>query len=259
MDTNTLKSILDAHSLWIKDQAGGLQADLSGADLSRANLSEANLSRANLSRATLYEADLSGADLFEANLSEANLYEANLSRANLSRATLSKADLSRADLYEADLSGANLSKADLSEANLSRANLSRANLSGAYLYEAKGINKYLLTPLYGMMDQEGPIRAYKIIRSNGEGIYKGGINYLSADTFEVTEANTDEQAQCGTGINLSTLDWCVKEWTSGYRILIMEFSVADIAAIPIGSDGKFRVYRCKKVGEKDLKQLGLTE
>jgi hypothetical protein len=29
--------------------------------------------------------------------------------------------------------------------------------------------------------------------------------------------------------------------------------------VPIGSDGKFRVWECKRVGEKDLVELGLVK
>jgi hypothetical protein len=35
----------------------------------------------------------------------------------------------------------------------------------------------------------------------------------------------------------------------------MEFTAADIAAIPLATDGKFRLRRCKVVGEKDITAL----
>ena len=47
-----LKTILDLHAKWIRNEVGGV----------RANLSEANLSGADLSRANLYGANLSGAN-----------------------------------------------------------------------------------------------------------------------------------------------------------------------------------------------------
>jgi len=129
-----LKQILEMHVKWLKNESGGIRADLSGANLSRADLSGANLSRAILS----------GANLSIADLSEANLPRAILSRADLSSAILSSADLSSAILSRADLSGTNLSGANLSGANLSRANLSRADLSGANLFRAylSGANLY---------------------------------------------------------------------------------------------------------------------
>ena len=116
-----LKTIIDQHAAYLRNEVSGKHADLS-----RANLSGADLSRANLSRA-----NLSGADLSRANLSGADLSRANLSRANLSGAYLSGAYLSGAYLSGAYLFGANLSGANLSGANLFGANLSGANLSDA--------------------------------------------------------------------------------------------------------------------------------
>lgn len=49
----------------------------------------------------------------------------------------------------------------------------------------------------------------------------------------------------------------LKEWRTGYRILVVEFTAADIAAIPVASDGKFRVHRCTVVAEKSLEEVGL--
>ena len=207
-------------------------------------------------------ADLGGADLREAHLREANLREAHLRGADLGGANLRWANLREANLGGADLGGANLRGANLREANLGGANLRGAdlrgaNLRGANLRGAKGINKYLCTPLLLLLDQPSKIRAYKLINSKGEGPYNGGINYLKNHTFSVSDADINEGEQCGRGINLATLDWCIKEWQEDYAILIMEFTAADIAAIPTATDGKFRVHRCERVGVVDLKTVGL--
>ena len=180
------------------------------------------------------------------------------SRANLSGADLSRANLSGADLSGADLSGADLSGANLYGANLSRANLYGANLYGANLSRATGVNKYLCTPLLMLLDQPGKIRAYKLVKNNGEGPYNGGIKYKVGESYSVDDANCDDPTQCAAGINLATLDWCMREWRTGYRILIAEFEANDIAAIPVSTDGKFRIHRCSIVGEKDLKEIGLV-
>src|ERR1051326_1365895 len=101
MTPEKIKEVLTAHAAWLRGDANGIRADLSGANLRRADLSGANLRRANLSRADLSGANLSGANLSGANLSGADLSEAYLSRANLSGANLSEAYLSRADLSRA--------------------------------------------------------------------------------------------------------------------------------------------------------------
>jgi hypothetical protein len=189
----------------------------------------------------------SGANLSGANLSGADLSGANLSGANLSGANLYGANLYVANLYVANLYGANLSGADLSGANLYVANLSSANLSGANLSSAKGINKHICTPLRILLDQVGKIRAYKLVKSDGYGPFHGGINYEVGKSYEVKDACIDELEQCATGISLATLDWCLKEWEKGFRLLLVEFTAKDIAAIPTATDGKFRVHRCKVV------------
>jgi uncharacterized protein YjbI with pentapeptide repeats len=198
-------------------------------------------------------ADLSGADLYGADLRGADLRGADLYGANLSGANLYGADLRGADLRGADLYGANLSWA-----NLAGADLYGANLSGADLRGARGVDKYRSTPLTMLMDQPGKIRAYKLVNSKMEGPYQGGIVYKIGKSYQVDNANTDDTEYCGAGINVASLDWCMKEWCDGYRILIVEFEAADIAAIPIATDGKFRLHRCKVVGEKDLKEIGLA-
>ena len=155
---------------------------------------------------------------------------------------------------EANLSGANLSGANLAGADLAEANLSVANLA-----EANGINPYMTTPLFLLKDQIGKIRAYKLVDSEQEGPYQGGIVYKIGKTVSVKNACTDINQQCAPGISLATLDWCIKDWREGYKILIAEFTRKDIAAIPTATDGKFRVSKCKIVGEKDLGEIGLIK
>jgi len=204
--------------------------------------------------AYLRSADLRSAYLRSADLRSAYLRSAYLRSADLSGANLSGAYLRSAYLSGADLSGAYLSGADLSGANLSGADLRSADLSGA-----KGINKHLCTSLLLLLDQPGKIRAYKLVNSEMEGPYNGGIKYEVGKIFKVADANTDDTVQCAAGINLATLDWCMKEWQEGYRILVAEFTAKDIAAIPTATDGKFRVHKCKIVDEKDLVEIGLKE
>ena len=146
-------------------------------------------------------------------------------------------------------------KLALEAAVKSGADLGGADLGGANLSRAKGINKYISTPLQLLRDQPGKIRAYKLVSADGVGPFNGGITFEVGKSYSVDDADTDETVQCGKGVNLATLDWCLREWKEGYRILVAEFIAKDVAAIPIGSDGKFRVHKCKIIGEKDLKEL----
>lgn len=132
------------------------------------------------------------------------------------------------------------------------ADLSRANLSGANLSGAKGIIPERCTPLLMLLDQPGAMRAYKLVTAEGLGPFNGGITYRVGDSCEVLNASTDPLQPCAAGINVATLDWCLANWQPGYRVLIVEFTAADIAAIPTATDGKFRLHRCAVVGEKDI-------
>ena len=231
-------------------------ADLYGADLRGADLYGADLHGADLRGADLSEADLPGADLHGADLSEADLRGADLRGADLRGADLSGADLSRANLHGADLNGADLNGADLSRANLHEADLRRANLHGT-----RGVNKYLVTPLLLLLDcpRDSKLCAYKLVNEYGEGPFSGGLRYEIDVPVSVSYADLNPEEQCGEGINVATLDWCIGEWKPGYKILLVQFCREDIACIPTGTDGKFRLFRCTPVAEKNLVELGLVK
>ena len=144
-------------------------------------------------------------------------------------------------------------RANLSGADLSRADLSRANLSGA-----NGVVAERSTPLLMLRDQPGAIRAYKLVTITGTGPFNGGITYEIGQSYSVSDANTDPLESCAAGINVATLDWCLSNWQPGYRVLLVEFTAADIASIPTCTDGKFRLHRCVVVGEVDLVARGLV-
>ena len=283
MDKKELNKIIREHKEWLMSEGGeranlssadlrfaDLQsADLHSADLHSANLSSADLSSANLRFANLRSADLHSADLQSADLHSADLQSANLSSADLQSADLRFADLHSADLQSAELRFANLQSADLSSANLRSADLRSAdlrfaNLRSADLHSAdlqsadlrsadlqdtilENINWFAYIGI--VPDKKGFAYAYKVTKENGEGIYYGGINYADKSIIEVDEINTNINEQCATGINLATFSWCLNNFTDkSYRLFMFRFNVKD-AVCPVGSDGKFRVKKCTKVGE----------
>ena len=103
-----------------------------------------------------------------------------------------------------------------------------------------------------MFLQPGKIRSFKLVTSFGEGPYNGGITYEIGKSYEVPDYDSDPFIDCGAGINLATLPWCMREMIDGYRILIAEHTAEDIVAVPWFSDGKYRVKRCEIVGEMVL-------
>ncbi len=227
-------------------------ADLRGADLCGANLRDADLRGADLCGANLCGADLRGADLRGADLRDANLCGANLRGADLRRANLRGANLRGADLRRANLCGADLRDADLRDANLRGADLCDADLCGANLRGAKGATIERTSPLAMLRHQPGTIRAFKVLNSRGEGHINGGLVYARDVLAEVPNADTSEHKMCAPGIHLATLDWCLREWRPGLIISAFDFAAADIAAIPLGTDGKFRVSRATR--REDLPQ-----
>ena len=205
------------------------------------------------------DANLRGAYLRGAYLEGAYLRGANLEGAYLRGAYLEGAYLRGAYLEGANLRDANLEGAYLRGAYLEGANLEGAYLEGAYLEGAKGINKYITTPMYILLEQSNPVRAYKIVNSENTGIYNPGLIYEIGKLIQVDKWNDDETDSCGAGINLASLDWCLKEWREGYKILVCEFKKKDIVCIPISSDGKFRVKACTPIKELDLVKYGITQ
>ena len=184
---------------------------------------------------------------------------ANLQDADLQDANLQDAYLRGANLQDADLRGADLQRADLQRADLRGADLQRANLQ-----DAKGIHPALITPLLILADQPGKIRAYKLVNEKWEGPHNGGLQYQIGTTFEVNDADTNADIQCAQGINVATLNWCLRLWVSrnqpiGWHIVIVEFTKTDIAAIPTATDGKFRLHRCTVVEEIPFPDLGLEK
>lgn len=141
MDVEKLQEILNKHAKWLRNEVGGVRADLQGANLRFANLQFANLQFANLQEANLHGANLQNADLQDvdlrfANLQGANLQDAGLRNANLQGAALHGANLHGANLQEANLQGANVQEANLHAVNLSRANLQKADIRWSNLLHA---------------------------------------------------------------------------------------------------------------------------
>jgi uncharacterized protein YjbI with pentapeptide repeats len=198
-------------------------ANLDGANLYRANLNSANLDGANLDGASL-----DGASLYGASLDGASLYGANLYRANLDGASL----------YGANLYGANLNGASLDGANLNS-----ANLDGA-----KNINPIYINDLYSLklMPKDTVLTFWKYLKNGKSPIQDKKIEYRVGKTYREKDFNTDETKDCGAGLNVGTLMWCLKyDCDSDIELIEVQFKVSDIVAIPYFTDGKFRVKRLR--------------
>lgn len=100
-------------------------------------------------------------------------------------------------------------------------------------------------------DHNGLVRGYKYTDKDGQSPVQstGKLKYEVGKDYEEKNADTSDK-DCSHGINLASLDWCEKQVGTGNRIFAAEFEAPkDVASVPSGTDGKFRVFRCKIVDE----------
>jgi len=166
-------------------------------------------------------------------------------RADLSSADLSSANLRLANLYSADLSLANLSSANLSSADLRLADLSLANLRSAKFTEP-----IYISDLYSLklLPKNTILTFWKYIVNGKSPIQDSGkIEYKVGKTYTEKDCNTDEFNECGAGLNVATIQWCLKNTVGNDSVELIEcqFKVSDIVAVPYWTDGKFRVKKLK--------------
>jgi hypothetical protein len=142
-------------------------------------------------------------------------------------------------------------------ANLADANLAGANLAGANLAGANGFIPERTTHLASIKFL--PVcHAFKVVDEKGEGHINGGLKYKLGKRVTVKDADDNPSTMCSTGIHVADLPWCLREWREGYRILLIEHSPGDIACIPYGTDGKYRLKGCTPIKDitDELRECG---
>ena len=206
----------------------------------------------NTIKDTLVEAVSKGAGLRGADLQGAYLRGAGLRGADLRGA-----DLWGADLQGAYLRGAGLRGADLRGADLRGAYLRGADLRGADLRGAKNLSKIYQSDLVILNYQKNKLRAFKFLNPNMTSpINDKKIEYKVGKTYK-EKVDKDKLNECGEGLNVATLEWCLRE--SGQdltkKYIEVEFNPEDLI-VPYFSDGKFRVSKLKVIrvlSEEELK------
>ena len=191
---------------------------------------------------------------------EAVKNDANLSYADLRYADLRSANLLSADLLSANLRYADLSYADLLSVDLRSADLRSANLRYADLLSAKNINMYYATDLSSLLtNQPNRLIAYKYLTKTMQSpIHDKKITYKIGEEYS-EEIDDNRLDDCGEGLNIASLEWCLKE-TQGdlddYIYVEVSFDPKDVV-VPYFSDGKFRVSKLKV--EKKLTKTFLKQ
>ena len=205
MEKYVLDKILNTHKKWLKDEDGGIRADLSRADLSRTNLSGTALGGANLSGANLSCADLRDADLRGANLS--------------------CADLRDADLRDADLGGTYLSCADLKGANLSGA---KGVLSATDYMQFK----------FGRTND-----GYIVYKTFGGSYAASGKWKIKPGSVLTENVNFNRTETCGCGINVAPLEWVREHYDGEIWRCLIRWEWLPGVCVPYTTDGKIRCER----------------
>ena len=170
---------------------------------------------------------LNGSVLFE--------YE---SKDNTIAKTVEKAINENADLRSADLRSANLSYADLRYAK---------NLLPAFNMDNLSILK----------NQKNKLIAYKYLDGDQSPTNSKKLTYKVGKVITEKDCNFDEFEQCGAGLNVATIEWCLRETSQDLdrTYIEIEFDPKDIVAIPWGTDGKFRVSKLKVLRKLTKKEL----
>jgi hypothetical protein len=151
------------------------------------------------------------------------------------------AEKNKTNLWGANLRRADLRGADLQGANLRRADLQGADLRGANLRAAKNLSSQFGCDLNLLRWQKNLLIAFKYL--NEQISPYQNFMYTIGETYTCEDGNADPRILCDKGINLATLEWCLRETdqdlTKTYAVF--EFYPSDILTIPYNSDGKFRV------------------
>ena len=168
-----------------------------------------------------------------------------------------KANLGGANLVGANLREANLGGANLGGANLGGADLWGSNLMGANLVGAKNLPSQFKSDLNLFKWQSSKLLAFKYL--NGDVSPYQNFKYEIGKEYSVEDGSSDDRILCDKGINLASLEWCLRETNceSSKTYAIFEFDPKDILSIPYNSDGKFRVSRARYIRnltEKEIKK-----
>jgi len=150
-------------------------------------------------------------------------------------------------------------KKTLEEAVNRGADLQAANLQDADLQGAKNLLPiYDFSNLTILKNQKNKLRAYKFLTGD-RSPYNGEKKYQVGKTYIEKNYDTNIFEQCGKGLNVATIEWCLRDADKDLKktYIEVEFSPKDIAAIPFNSDGKFRIKKFKvlrKLPQKELKK-----
>lgn len=231
--------------------------DLINRKLSLRNL---NLYKADLTGLVSKYADWTGVCLEKAKLDNSDLQHINLRNANLKQSSFSHCKLNDVSFVNSEIEDSNFDGSNL--------NSSFLDASQSEYFQSQNIEGVIADQsiLKQLPQLTSPFEIYKLINGKNEGIFRGGLKYIVGETVEVAKYNSDPKEECGAGISVATLSWCISRFDKDLKgektpdekhsILKIKVDPADIVCVPEYSTGKIRVKKCFVVDRLDNTLIG---
>nr|DAL72032.1 MAG TPA: hypothetical protein [Caudoviricetes sp.] len=114
---------------------------------------------------------------------------------------------------------------------------------------------------YGIENSNGKAKLFKAVRKR-DGLYRSGWDsdfvYTIGKSAVADGFCTDPNEDCGNGIHMAYLSWCLEYGSYWHDLAILEVEVdMSTVVVPKYSSGKVRAPSCKVIREVPLEECGL--
>ena len=125
--------------------------------------------------------------------------------------------------------------------------------------DPRSIDEYV--NFYGIENSNGKAKLFKAVRKR-DGLYRSGWDsdfvYTIGKSAVADGFCTDPNEDCGNGIHMAYLSWCLEYGSYWHDLAILEVEVdMSTVVVPKYSSGKVRAPSCKVIREVPLEECGL--
>ena len=142
-----------------------------------------------------------------------------------------------------------------------KSDASKINASGnaRVVHDPHNIDEYV--DFYRIENSNGKAKLFKAVRKRN-GVYRSDWDanfvYTIGESVAADNFCTDPNEDCGHGIHMSYLDWCLAYGSSWPDLAILEVEVdMGTVIVPKCGSGKVRAPSCKVIREVPLEECGL--
>ena len=134
-----------------------------------------------------------------------------------------------------------------------------ASSNARVVHDPHTIDEYV--DFYGIENSNGKVKLFKAVRKH-DGVYRSDWDadfvYTIGESVAADGFCTDPNEDCGRGIHMAYLDWCLAYGNCWADLAILEVE-ADMSTVvvPKCGSGKVRAPSCKVIREVPLKECGL--